>query len=151
MSLLDRVEQRLGPINTWPTYIIRFLFAENPTRIIVKKLTAFMVGNGVYVNIAADLYLLCNNEFHAHIKDDVYHFNVICRRQMYKTHLYKYYVLKHKYLWLNGKHMDQNEEVLPSITFIEFGIDNTGYGSFIYDRLQYFRHDVKCECKGECE
>jgi hypothetical protein len=56
-------------------------------------------------------------------------------------------VLKHKYLWLNGKIMDQNEEVLLTITSTEFGIDNTGYGCFIYDRLQYVRHDVKCECK----
>jgi hypothetical protein len=69
---------------------------------------------------------------------------------MYKTHLYKYFnVLKHKYFWINGKLMDQNEEVLPTNTSMEFGSDNTGYVSFIYDRLQYVRHDVKCEC--ECE
>jgi hypothetical protein len=106
-----------------------------------------MVGNGVDVNIAADLYLLCNDEWHARIKEDMYHFNFIWQRQMYRTHLYKYYVLKHKYLWLNGKLMDQNEEVLPTITSMKVGIDNTGYGSFIYDRLQYVRHDVKCECE----
>jgi hypothetical protein len=40
MSLLDRVE-RLGPINTWPTHIIRFLFVDIPTPIIVKKINCF--------------------------------------------------------------------------------------------------------------
>jgi hypothetical protein len=82
MSPLDRVEQRLGPINTWPTYIIRFLFVDNPTPIIMKKLTAFMVGNGADVNIAADLYLLCNDEWHARIKDDMYHFNFISQTKV---------------------------------------------------------------------
>jgi hypothetical protein len=41
MSLLDRVKQRLGPINTWSTYIIRFLFVGIPTPIIVKKNNCF--------------------------------------------------------------------------------------------------------------
>jgi hypothetical protein len=43
--------------------------------------------------------------------------------------------------------MEQNEEVLPTLTSIKFGIDNTGYGPFINDRLKYVRHDVKCECE----
>jgi hypothetical protein len=30
-----------------------------------------MVGNGVEVNIAADLYLLCQDEWHARIKDEM--------------------------------------------------------------------------------
>jgi hypothetical protein len=67
LNLLVRVK-RLGPINTRPTYIIRFFFVDIPTPIIVKKLTAFKVGNGVDVNIAADLYLLCNDEWHARIR-----------------------------------------------------------------------------------
>jgi hypothetical protein len=50
-----------------------------------------MVCNGVDVNIAADLYLLCNDEWYPCNKDDIYHFNFIWQRQMHKTHLYKYY------------------------------------------------------------
>jgi hypothetical protein len=42
--------------------------------------------------------------------------------------------------------MDQNEEVLTKITFIEFVIDNTGYAFFINNRLLYVRCNVKCEC-----
>jgi hypothetical protein len=37
MSLLDCAERRLGPINTWLTYIIQFLFVDILTPIIVKK------------------------------------------------------------------------------------------------------------------
>jgi hypothetical protein len=79
------------------------------------------------MSIATDLYVLCNDKWQARIKDNMNNFNFIWQRQMHKTHLYKYYVLKHKYLWLNGKVMDKNEEVLPTITCMEFGIDNTGY------------------------
>jgi hypothetical protein len=35
--------------------------------------------------------------------------------------------------------MDQNEEVQPVATSTEFGVDNTGYGPFINDRLQHVR------------
>jgi hypothetical protein len=63
---------------------------------------------------------------------------------MHELHLYKYYiVLKHKYLWLNGSLMDQNEEVLPIVTSIKFGIDNTGYGPFINDKLLYVCNNIK--------
>jgi hypothetical protein len=74
--------------------------------------------------------------------------NFNCQKQKHKLHLYKYYdALKHKYLWVNGSLMNHNEEVLPTLTSIEFGIDNTGYGPFIKDRLQYVRHDVKWKCE----
>jgi hypothetical protein len=63
---------------------------------------------------------------------------------MHDVHLYEYYVIKCRYMWLNGKLMDQNEEVQPTLTSMEFGINNTGYGPQIKDRLIYVRHNVKC-------
>jgi hypothetical protein len=53
-------------------------------------------------------------------------------------------VTKRRYMWLNGKLMDQNEEVQPTLTSMKFGINDTGYGTHIKDRLIYVRHDVKC-------
>jgi hypothetical protein len=47
-------------------------------------------------------------------------------------------------MWLNGKLMNQNEEVRPTLTSVKFGIKDTGYGPHIKDRLIYVRHDVKC-------
>jgi hypothetical protein len=43
--------------------------------------------------------------------------------------------------------MDQNEEVQPMVTYIEFGMDNAGYAVFINDRLQYVLSVIKCECE----
>jgi hypothetical protein len=80
MSVLDRVEKCLGPVNSWPTYIIRFLFVDTPTpKIVKKKYTAFMIGNGVNVDLASDLYLLCNDEWHPRMKDDY----VICHVKVF--------------------------------------------------------------------
>jgi hypothetical protein len=66
---------------------------------------------------------------------------------MHHIHLYEYYnVFRHKFLWLNGAAMNQYEEVLPVVTSLEFGIDNTGYGPFIRDRLLRVRRGIKREC-----
>jgi hypothetical protein len=147
MSLLESVEYRLGPINSWPSYIIRFLFVDIPTPTIVRKVTAFFVGNGVSVSIVADLYLLCTDHWHSRISDDMYGINFVWQRRMHNIHLYEYYnVLQCKYLWLNGALMDQNEEVKPAPTSREFGIDSTGYGPFINGRLQYVRREIKHVC-----
>jgi len=41
------VEHRRGTIETWPSYIIRFLFLNCPRPQIIKKITAFFYGNGI--------------------------------------------------------------------------------------------------------
>src|SRR5215475_2867189 len=87
MSVLNNVETCLGPIDTWPSYIIKLLFVDTPTPNIVKQYTAFMIGNGVNVDLAYDLYFLCNDEWCSQIKDDMYKFNFIWQRQLHKVHL----------------------------------------------------------------
>jgi hypothetical protein len=134
MSILDRVEKCLRPINTWPTYIIRFLSVDKPMPNIVKKLTAFMIGNGVNVEMAADLYLLCNVEWHPRIKDECIKFicmNIIMSQtiNIYGLTVNLWIKMKRYYLQLHP----QNFVLI------------TGYGPFIKDRLIYVRHDVKCE------
>jgi len=62
MSLLQAVEQYLGGIDTWPAYIITYLFAETPSPRVVKELTAFFAGNGVPKTLAYNLYVACNPE-----------------------------------------------------------------------------------------
>jgi hypothetical protein len=59
-SLLHVVESHLGPIDTWPSYIIEYLFVDTPTPEVVKDLTAFFFGNGVSKTLAYRLYHACN-------------------------------------------------------------------------------------------
>jgi hypothetical protein len=60
MSLLYAVEDHLGPIDTWPSYIIEYLFLQTPTPEAVKKLAAFFSGNCVSMSSAYRLYHACN-------------------------------------------------------------------------------------------
>jgi hypothetical protein len=59
-SLLHVVESHLGPIDTWPSYFIEYLFVHTPTPEVVKELTAFFFGNGVSKSLAYRLYHACN-------------------------------------------------------------------------------------------
>jgi len=67
MSLLHAVEDYLGSIDTWPVYIINYLFVNTPSPPVVEELTAFFAGNGVPETLADRLYRACNppatNEF----------------------------------------------------------------------------------------
>jgi len=62
MSLLQAVEHYLGDVQTWPSYIITYLFAETPSPRVVEELTAFFAGNGVPKTLAYKLYCACNPE-----------------------------------------------------------------------------------------
>jgi hypothetical protein len=59
-SLLHAVERHLGPVDTWPSYIIEYLFVNTPTPEVVKDLTAFFFDNGVSKSLAYRLYQSCN-------------------------------------------------------------------------------------------
>jgi len=60
MSLLQAVEDHLGSIDTWPSYIIQYLFVDTPTPQVVEELTAFFIGNCVPMALAYRLYHACN-------------------------------------------------------------------------------------------
>jgi hypothetical protein len=60
MSLLQAVEDHLGTIDTWPSYIIRYLFFDTPTPQVVEEVTASFICNGVPKTLACRLYHACN-------------------------------------------------------------------------------------------
>jgi hypothetical protein len=87
MSLLERVERSLGPINTWPTYIIQFLFVDIPTPTIVRKLLSSSVTGSMSPSPAIYTYYVMMNG--VHVSKTICMTNFNCQRQMHKTHLYK--------------------------------------------------------------
>ena len=42
--LLEFLESRLGSIDTWPSYIIRFLFVDTPNPATVRRAAVFSMG-----------------------------------------------------------------------------------------------------------
>ena len=102
MCLLQ-VEQHLGQIDTWPTYIIRYLFIDVPKPSIVRKLTAFFYGNDIPVSIASQLYNACNDKYNLQVTENICDLYSHWQRCRYKIHMSEYYNVRlHKFIWING-------------------------------------------------
>jgi hypothetical protein len=60
MFLLPFIEERLGAVALWPTYVLHLLFIDGPTLLCITALAAFFYGNGIPINAAMSLYLTCH-------------------------------------------------------------------------------------------
>ena len=58
MDPLSAVEDLLGEVECWPTYVIYKMFVEELSPTSVKKIAAFMYGNSVPIEIAVQCLLL---------------------------------------------------------------------------------------------
>ena len=70
MSLLQAAEYRLGPLTTWPSNILNFLFFEQPTFQTVMRLINFFYGNRVPCFLAIHLFYECNDYTDALMTED---------------------------------------------------------------------------------
>ena len=61
VSSIQTVESRSGPINTWPTCILHYLFRDVPIPTVMIKLIAFFYGNGIPCSMAVHLFHACND------------------------------------------------------------------------------------------
>jgi hypothetical protein len=60
MFLLRFLEEKLGAVALWPTYVLRLLFADEPTLLGISSLAAIFYGNAIPMNAAMSLYLTCH-------------------------------------------------------------------------------------------
>jgi len=60
MFLLEAVKN-LGPLDSWPSYILRYLFVERAVPEHVKLLCAFFYGNGLPCFLPLLKCFLCTN------------------------------------------------------------------------------------------
>jgi len=141
MCVLQRIKQHLGQIDTWPTYIMKYLFIDVAKSRIVRKLTAFFYGNDIPVSIASQLYNACNDKYNLQLTEyicDLYSQWQGCR---YKIHMSECYNVRlHKFIWINGTALNQLEEVKTEVTVIDFGMDCTGCSSLIRNKLKVVKH-----------
>jgi hypothetical protein len=101
MCLLQQVEQHLGQIDTWPAYIIRYLFIDVPKPGIVRKLTAFFYGNNIPVFIASQLYKACNDKYNLQVNEYICALYSHWQRCRYKIHMSEYYNVRLHKLYLD--------------------------------------------------
>jgi hypothetical protein len=87
------LEQQLRLIDTWPTYIIRYLFVDVLSSPIFKRLAAFFYGNGVPVYTAAHLYWACNDTCNLRETNYMYLLYLHWQPCMYLPSMYKSHML----------------------------------------------------------
>jgi hypothetical protein len=95
---------------------MRFLFVENPSPSIVKKLTALFYGNNVPLDIAITVYRICNDKCSHDMIAQKNHFYKLWQTSIIKAHLATYYNMLHKtFIWINGKALHQLETMKPEV------------------------------------
>jgi hypothetical protein len=60
MDPLSLIEERVGDVESWPTYIIRHMFVDEPNARTVKNFATFVFGNDVPVEVAVNCFNACN-------------------------------------------------------------------------------------------
>jgi len=63
MPLLDVMTYHLGPLQSWPTYILHNLFRDHPSptnNSRLRMVISFLYGNDVPHEMAYDFYIACS-------------------------------------------------------------------------------------------
>jgi len=140
MDPLKVVEDILGNVESWPTYIIYNMFVVEPNTISVKKVAAFMYGNAVTVINAINCFNVCMGLDSYYVSCAMRDWYCIWDNNPYKPHKAEYYSMSSKrWLWINGEALDQHEAVWPEITVMQFGTESTGCQQIIKTTIEHIR------------
>jgi hypothetical protein len=125
MNSLSKIEQQVGPVGLWPTYILLHVFVDKSSDVTLKKMAAFFCGNGVDKQSAMDLVANYNTAGTPHmICDAIDYWYITWERHPRRYHLAHYYNMGNgKVMWLNGKDQDQMEFVEPEVEVPQIGVD----------------------------
>jgi hypothetical protein len=125
MDVLNQVEKHVGPFDIWPTYILMYIFVDKPNDDTLKKVSAFLYGNGIDKEAAAEFFATCNPEGAPHrICDAVCHWYSTWEQHPRVKHLAMYYnVREGSLMWINGNEIDQDEVVEPKVSVVDLGVE----------------------------
>ena len=140
MDPLRAAEVILGDVETWPTHIIYNMFVVKLNTISVKKVVAFMYGNGVPAACAIDCFNACMTLDSYYVACTMNDWYCIWDNNPCKAHKAEYYSMSLKrWLWINGEALDQHEAVWSEITVMLFGSESTGYQRIIKTTIEHIR------------
>jgi len=139
MHLLDAVESLVGQFDTWPTYMLKILFCEDPAYDQLKRYAAFCYGNGVPISWCVQLYVECNCKCTFAVTQVFREVYYVWQRSGYKSHLDSYFNMHiRKFVYLNGwYHVPM--EVLPQQVVPQSGLEHTGCRLQILEKIQHLR------------
>ena len=95
MSALKRVEDSVGVVDSWPSYMILHMFASVPDVRVMKQVAAFMFGNGIDVETATECYVQCRGrEYMQMIREALTRRYYKWNRASRQSHLAEYYNMR---------------------------------------------------------
>jgi hypothetical protein len=135
MNLLEVLEHHLGNIELWPSSILTYLFNDHPSPVRpdrLKKVIAFFYGNDVPQPLAYQFYNACNGKASRFVLERFREWYHIWHKRRCRPHMSVYWNMRlGKFIHINGSMLNQSEPVLPEVSELLFGIDNTGIPSRI--------------------
>ena len=109
MALLDAMMAHLGPLESWPNYILQNLFIHHPSPSYTSRLRmvmSFMYGNDVPLEMAYDFYIACSALTGAaarFVKEQTKEWYRQWHCSTNRRHIAEYYNMLFKnHYWLNG-------------------------------------------------
>lgn len=150
---LQCVEEIIGRVESWPTYILMHMFYEEPGVRVMKNVAAFLYGNGVPVEKAADCYAACRGQRYVHtILNGVSSWYKTWDRYPCDKHVAQYYSMRSKHVvWLNGRNRDVEELALPEVIMAEIGVEGAKkVGARCEEELRRWINNVRAKgCREE--
>ena len=133
MDPLRAFEDLLGVVDSWPTYVTYNIFVEVPSPRSVKKVAAFMYGNGFPSEIAVEDFNACSGQLRSFVSHDMDTWYSLWDTNLGKHRTEYYSMFFKKRLKING------EVVWPEVTVMEFGIESTGCTQTIKSTIDHVR------------
>jgi hypothetical protein len=87
MDPLSVVEERVGVVETWQTYIIRHVFVDEPDARTVKTMAGFFYGNEVSLHDAVKGVNACNGGNHRYVTEKMYEWYYVWRFHTNRRHM----------------------------------------------------------------
>ena len=143
MNILECIQRHLGSIESWPSDILVYLFCCPPNESRLQAIAMFCYGNDVPLTIASGFYHFSNAASTPFEHEKLDHYYAYFQYYMYKHHMGRYYNMSaRKFMYINGKCLNQTDEVIPQPPEQDFGIADTGCELLIRSKLQYITRDV---------
>ena len=106
MNPLQAVEDILGNVGSRPTYAIYNIFIEEPCPRSIKKVAAFMCGNGVPLDIAVECFNVCSGLHSSLVSQTMNKWYCTWDSHPHKKHKAAYYSMLFKrmatHIWRSG-------------------------------------------------
>lgn len=96
---------------------MRYMFVEKPNTSSVKKVPAFMYGNGVPIERAVQCFNACNRLNSYYVSHAMHDWQFIWDRNHYMSHIAEYYSVFQTLGWTSGEALDKQEAAWPEVSY----------------------------------